>query len=61
MNDYSILLTLILFIFVLFVPSLVCAEAANRKGLSGFGFFMFSLLFTPLLGFLAVIAFPKKE
>ncbi len=46
-------------IFVIWViPSWVCATAADRKGLTFLGFLLFSLFFTPLLGFLAVIAMP---
>ncbi len=40
--------------------SFVVAAAARRKGLSGFWFFVLSFIFTPIIGFLAVISFPPK-
>jgi cytochrome b561 len=55
----AVLTTAFLFLFML-IPSIVCGVAAHRKGLSGFWFFIFSFIFTPIIGFLAVIAFQKK-
>ena len=43
------------------IPSHVCACAAHKKGLSYASFLVFSLIFTPFLGFLAVIAFPPEQ
>lgn len=54
-------ITIIYGMLFLIIPSLICALAAKRKGYSGFGVFMFSMLFTPIIGFLAVIAFPPKS
>jgi uncharacterized membrane protein YhdT len=42
------------------IPCMVCAEAADSKGRSGYLFFFFAIIATPLIGFLAVIAFPCK-
>jgi len=54
-------ITIIYGMLFLIIPSLICALAAKRKGYGGFGVFMFSMLFTPIIGFLAVIAFPPKQ
>jgi NAD(P)H-dependent FMN reductase len=40
-----------------FLPSIVCGFAARSKGRSFMAFFIFSLIATPIFGFLAVIAF----
>jgi hypothetical protein len=47
-------------IFFGIIPSIICGVAAHRKGLSGFGFFIISFIFTPIIGFLAVIAMEPK-
>jgi hypothetical protein len=44
-------------IIIYVIPSHVCGCAAHEKGLSYAKFLAFSLIFTPILGFLAVIAF----
>jgi hypothetical protein len=56
-----ILLSILLWLVLWIIPSIVCSEAAERKGLSRWAFFFFSLFFSPMLGFLAVIAFPVKS
>lgn len=65
MNEYlNIILTAILIagsITVYCIPSHVCGVAANKKGLSYYKFFFLSFFFTPILGFLAVIAFPPEN
>lgn len=47
-------------ILMWFVSSCVCAYAANKKGYRAFWFFVLSLLASPIIGFLALIAFPQK-
>jgi hypothetical protein len=42
------------------IPCFVCAEAAHSKKRSGYLFFLFAVIATPVVGFLAVIAFPCK-
>ena len=54
---FSVLSFLFLIFIFMIIPSILCGVAAKRKGLTGFGFFMLSLFFTPMIGFLAVIAF----
>ncbi len=61
MVDYTVLILWWMGILAFFyIPSWVCSNVAKRKGLSGNGFFLLSLFFTPVVGFLAVIAFPCK-
>ncbi len=48
-------------IVVWLVASSVVAWAASQKGRSGIGFFFLSLLLSPLIGFLAVIAVPSLK
>src|SRR5262249_7684918 len=43
------------------VLSAVCAAAANARGRSILGFFCLSLFFSPIIGFLAVIAMPNRN
>lgn len=43
----------ILFIWLLF--AIAVAILASRKGRSGFGWFLFSVIFSPLIGFLFVL------
>lgn len=43
------------------IPCLVCATAAKKRGHGFWPFLFFALIFTPMVGFLAVIAFPQKE
>ena len=49
-------------LFVLWIAfSIMSAYVASNKGRSGFGFFMLSLIFSPLIGFIgALIAKPKN-
>lgn len=53
----------IIFIIIIFllIPALVCGSAAKAKGMSAVAFFFLALIFTPIVGFLAVIAFPDKS
>lgn len=48
-------------IFIVFVAlSIIAGVIASKKGRSGFGFFLLSLLLTPLVGILAsLVASPK--
>lgn len=52
-----------IFIFIMFwlLPSIVCGVAAKRKGLNLFWFFMLSIICSPVIGFLSVIAMRPKE
>jgi len=43
------------------IPCFVCAYAAQKKGLSTIGYLLFAIIFTPVIGFLAVIAIPSKK
>jgi len=54
---------LLLYIFALIYlfSCFICASAADEKGRNGFTFFFFALVCTPIIGFLAVIAFPCKN
>ncbi len=60
--DVVAILAVIFGVFVFYlIPSMVCSIAAKRKGLTMVGFFFLSLIFTPIIGFLAVIAFDGKS
>ena len=59
-TDYTILMFIASWIIMWILPSILCSVAAERKGLTKWGFFFFSLFFSGILGFLAVIAFPPK-
>ena len=56
-------LLFMMFMFLIFagVPALVCGSAAKAKGLNSVSFFLLALFFTPVVGFLAVIAFPARK
>lgn len=41
-------------LFLWFVLSTLCGVWASNKGRSGFGFFLLSILLSPLIGFVAV-------
>jgi hypothetical protein len=63
-ESLNIILTAIVIagsIVIYVIPSHVCACAAHEKGLSYAKFLAFSLIFTPILGFLAVIAFNPPQ
>jgi hypothetical protein len=60
MND-SILIPIISGILLWLVPSIVCAVAAKERGRKWWWFLIFSLLCSPILGFLAVNTFPTKS
>ena len=55
-----LLIVLALMIIYYVIPAIVVAIAAHRKGLTWIGFGLFGLVFTPFIGFLAVIAIPPK-
>lgn len=50
------------FVFVFWILlSIVCAGAASSRGKSGLGFFFLSLIFSPIIGFLILLAIPKND
>jgi hypothetical protein len=53
---------MLILILIYSTPAVVAGEAARKRGYekTWFLFIIFSLAFTPVLGFLAVIAFPTK-
>jgi hypothetical protein len=58
---FKMLLKAIIGIVFYFLPAFVAGEAAKRRGYKQwYWFVLFSIVFTPILGFLAVIAFPTK-
>jgi hypothetical protein len=65
-NDKNELLSKIVKVIIALVfycfPAFVAGEAARKRGYENtwYLFTLFSLMFTPVLGFLAVIAFPVK-
>ena len=47
--------------FMYFISCLMVSKAASLKGRSAIGFFIYAAVATPLMGFLAVIAFPQRK
>lgn len=62
-EDFDTIIYIWIIIFVIYflfnlTCAFICGEAAKRKGLSEISFFWLSFFFSPVIGFLAVIAFP---
>lgn len=55
LGPFEILLITVLIGVFAFVPSLLVGWLASRRGRSGLGFFLLSLLLTPVIGFIVVL------
>lgn len=49
------------FVFFWLVFSIVVGVAANSRGRSGVGWFLFSLILSPLLGLILVLVLPRQS
>lgn len=43
------------------VTVIIITVAANKRGRSGFGYFLLALLLSPVVGFIALIALPDPD